>query len=54
MTLKDQTCECIEHLEDGMISLNKYRDCWQNDLIYWICKSVVILLKKSLKNGGNI
>ena len=49
MTKRDQLIECMEAMEDGMIRTSKGRDIWQNELIWWICKAVGLLLEREVK-----
>lgn len=32
-----------------MIQLSRSRDIWQNELIWWICKSLYLLLEREVK-----
>lgn len=52
MTKRDQLIECMSAMEDGMIQLSRSRDIWQNELIWWICKAVGLLLEKEVKRVG--
>lgn len=54
MTKRDQLIECMEAMEDGMIQLSRSRDIWQNQLIWWICKSLYLLLEREVKKGNGI
>lgn len=49
MTKPEQLVECMEKMENGMIHTSTTRDMWQNDLVFWICKSVKLLLEIALK-----
>ena len=49
MTKREQMIECMEQLEDGMCRIQTTRDIWQNELLWWICKSIMLLLEKRVK-----
>ena len=49
MTKRDQLIECMTVMEEGMIQLSRSREIWQNQLIYWICKSLYLLLEREVK-----
>lgn len=49
MTKREQMVECAEQMENGMIHTTVHRDMWQNDLIWWICKAVKLLLEDRIK-----
>ena len=51
MTKREQMLECMEQMEQGMYASSRFRDIWQNELIYWLCKSVYLLLERAVKNG---
>jgi len=48
MTKREQMIECIRALDDGMERIQNTRDIWQNDLLYWICKGLKLLLGASI------
>ena len=50
MTKRDQMIECMSAMEDGMSRITQHRDIWQNELIYWLCKAVYLLLDKAVKD----
>ena len=50
MTKRDQMIECMSVIEDGMSRTAQHRDIWQNELIYWLCKSVYLLLERAVKD----
>lgn len=50
MTEREQIIECIEEIEQGSRAVETYRDIWQNNLIWWLCKAVRLLLLGRLKN----
>ena len=45
MTKREQMLECLNKMEDGMIRVGMTRDIWQNDLIWWLCKAVYLILE---------
>ena len=51
MIKREQMLECMEQMEQGMCASSCFRDIWQNELIYWLCKSVYLLLERAVKNG---
>lgn len=50
MTKREQLIECAEAMENGMIKMQNSRDIWQNELIYWICKAIKLIIEVQLKN----
>ena len=50
MTKRDQMMECMSAIEDGMSRTAQRRDIWQNELIYWLCKAVYLLLDRAVKD----
>lgn len=50
MTKREQLIECAEAMENGMLNIQYKRDIWQNELIYWICKAIKLLIEVQLKN----
>ena len=50
MTKREQLIECAEAMESGMLNIQYKRDIWQNELIYWICKAIKLLIEVQLKN----
>ena len=50
MTKHDQMMECMAVMEDGMTKVAESRDIWQNELIYWLCKAVYLLLDRAVKD----
>ena len=49
-TKRDQMMECMSVIEDGMSRTAQHRDIWQNELIYWLCKAVYLLLEQAVKD----
>ena len=50
MTKREQLIECAEAMESGMLNIQYKRDIWQNELIYWICKAIKLIIEVQLKN----
>lgn len=53
MTKREQMIECAEAMEQGMMHTQTTRDMWQNNLIWWICKTVKLLLEREVKRTNN-
>ncbi len=51
MTRREQMMECAEAMEQGMLHTQITRDMWQNDLIWWICKAVKLLLEERIRDN---
>jgi len=51
MTKRERIIECMEAMEQGMIRTGYTREIWQNDLIYWLCKSIKLILEVLLRNN---
>lgn len=49
MTKREQLIECAEAMENGMLNIQYKRDIWQNELIYWICKAIKLIIEVQLK-----
>lgn len=49
MTRIEQMIECAEQMEYGMIQTQTYRDMWQNNLVWWLCKAVKLLLEERIR-----
>ena len=52
MTKREQMIECAEAMEQGMMHTQTTRDMWQNNLIWWICKAVKLLLEREVKRSN--
>ena len=55
MTKRDQLLEARAAISEGMERTAVHRDIWQNELIWWLCKAVLLLIEevldlKDLKN----
>ena len=48
-TKREQMIECVDAIENSMIPLCEKRDMWQNNLIFWLCKAVLLLLEKEVR-----
>lgn len=53
MTQREKIIEAAEVMECGMIQTQTRRDMWQNNLVWWICKAVKLLLEERIKEGTN-
>ena len=49
MTKRDQMIECMDAMQKGMERTAVQSDIWQNELIWWLCKAVMLLLDKEIK-----
>ena len=49
MTRREQMMECAEQMEHGMIQTQTYRDMWQNNLVWWMCKAIKLLLEERIR-----
>lgn len=49
MTRIEQMIECAEQMEHGMIQTQTHRDMWQNNLVWWLCKAVKLLLEERIR-----
>ena len=49
MTKREQMLECMDAIENSLMPLNTKRDIWQNNLIFWVCKAILLLLEKEIK-----
>lgn len=52
MTRQEKLKECRAALVEGKERVGYSRDIWQNDLIWWMCKAILLLLNKEIKDGG--
>ena len=46
MTRKDKLLEARAAISDGMERTAVQRDIWQNELIWWLCKAVLLLIEE--------
>ena len=51
MTKRDQLLEARAAISEGMERTAVQRDIWQNELVWWLCKAVLLLMDKEIKNG---
>lgn len=49
MTRREQMLECRAAIIEGMERTAVQRDIWQNELIWWLCKAVLLLIEKEIK-----
>ena len=53
MTRKDKLLECQREIEEGMGHLLRSQDlCWQNELVFWLCKFALLMIEKEVKKNG--
>ena len=48
MTRKDKLLEARAAISEGMERTAVQRDIWQNELIWWLCKAVLLLIEEVL------
>lgn len=48
LTKRDQMLECIEEIESRQDRLEGH-DIWQDELVWWLCKAVRILLEEGVR-----
>jgi len=48
MTRKDKLLEARAAISEGMERTAVHRDIWQNELIWWLCKAVLLLIEEVL------
>ena len=51
MTKRDQLLEARAAIREEMERTAVQRDIWQNELVWWLCKAVLMLMEKESKNG---
>ena len=51
MTRREQMMECAEAMEQGMLHAQTTRDMWQNNLVWWMCKAIKLLLEERMKGN---
>ncbi len=49
MNERDQIIECLNGINEGNEELYFSGDCWQNNLLKFLCKGMIFLLTKELK-----
>jgi hypothetical protein len=49
MTKREQLLEAREAISEGMERTAVHRDIWQNELIWWLCKAVLLLIEREVK-----
>ena len=48
MTKREQMLEARQAISEGMERTAVQRDIWQNELIWWLCKAVLMLMEKEI------
>ena len=48
MTRREQMLEARQAISEGMERVAD-RSIWQNELIWWLCKAVLLLMERELK-----
>ena len=51
MTKRDQLLEARAAISEGMERTAAQREIWQNELIWRLCKAVLLLLDREIKSG---
>lgn len=51
MTKCEQLMEARAAISEGMERTAVQRDIWQNELIWWLCKAVLLLIEKEVKGA---
>lgn len=46
---RDQAIECMDKIENGMVRVGFTKDIWQNELIWWLCRAVKLLLEQYIR-----
>lgn len=54
ITKLEQMIECAEQMEQGMIQTQTHRDMWQNNLVWWMCKAIKLLLEDRIYEKGKV
>ena len=49
MTKRDQMIECMDVYESGMSSIGETNGIWQNELVWWLCKGLKLLMETKVK-----
>lgn len=49
MTRLEKLKECRAAISDGKERVGESRDIWQNELIWWMCKAILLLLGREIK-----
>lgn len=49
MTRKNKLLEARAAISEGMERTAAQRDIWQNELVWWLCKAVLLLIEKEIK-----
>ena len=51
MTRKDKLLEARAAISEGQERVALQPDIWQNELIWWLCKAVLLLIEKEVKGA---
>ena len=51
---REAMLECMDAMEDAMTKIQNQPDIWQNNIIFWLCRSAWLLLEESVKNSNRI
>ena len=49
VTRRDKLLEARAAISEGMERTAVQRDIWQNELVWWLCKAVLLLIEKEVK-----
>lgn len=49
MTRNEQIAECRQAISEGMERTAVQRDIWQNELVWWLCKAVLLLIEREVR-----
>ena len=49
VTRMDKLLEARAAISEGMERTGMHRDIWQNELVWWLCKAVLLLIEKEIK-----
>lgn len=50
MTKRKQMLECIDEIETRQTLLEGH-DIWQDELVWWLCKGMCLLLREAARKG---
>ena len=45
--------ECMDIYESGMSSIGETNGIWQNELIWWVCKGIKLLMEDQVKTNDS-
>lgn len=49
---REAMLECMDAMEDAMTKIQNQPDIWQNNIIFWLCRSAWLLLEESVKKSN--